>query len=203
MELHFADNFETRLFPVLAAHYFNDGDLLRARKVCEIGLEYHPENADGHFILGKANQSEGDLQKAEQSFKSVLKYGTVHLQAATGLAEIQTELERSETTMLRTWQQVLKWDPSNQKAREAVEKYESRKPQLQVKKKKNRKISSNKNENNIEISPRLATFTMVAVLRNQGLHHQALSVLETLEKNGADEKRIESTKQELIKTMEK
>ncbi len=158
MELHFADNFETHLFPVLADHYLKDGDLERARKVCAIGLEYHPKNADGLFILGQANRSDGDLQKAEQSFKSVLTNGTVHLQAATGLAEIQTELQRSEATVMKTWQQVLKWDPSNKTARELVNSFEMKKPQRKVKKIK--RDAPNKGNNSIEINLRLATFTM-------------------------------------------
>ncbi len=200
MDLHFADNFETLLFPVLADHYLKDGDLERARKVCAIGLEYHPKNADGLFILGQANRSDGDLQKAEQSFKSVLKNGTVHLQAATGLAEIQTELQRSEATVMKTWQQVLKWDPSNKTARELVNSFEMKKPQRKVKKIK--RDTPNKGNNSIEINPRLATFTMVTVLRNQGLNHQALTVLNMLERKGADTKRIQNEKQDIIKKME-
>jgi len=200
LELHFADNFETHLFSVLADHYLKDGDLERARKVCAIGLEYHPKNADGLFILGQANRSDGDLQKAEQSFKSVLKNGTVHLQAATGLAEIQTELQRSEATVMKTWQQVLKWDPSNQTARKLVNSFEMKKPQRKVKKIK--KDAPHKGNNSIEINQRLATFTMVTVLRNQGLNHQALTVLDMLERKGADTKRIKSEKQDIIKKME-
>ena len=200
MELHFADNFETLFFPVLSDHYLKDGDLQRARKVCAIGLEYHPKNADGLFILGQANRSAGDLQKAEQSFKSVLKNGTVHLQAATGLAEIQTELQRSEVTVVKTWQLVLEWDPSNQSARELVNSFEVKKPQRKVKKIK--KAAPHKRNDSIEINPRLATFTMVAVLRNQGLNHQALAVLDMLERKGADSKRIQSEKQDIIKIME-
>ena len=202
MELHFADNFETRLFPVLADHYLKDGDLERAKKVCEIGLEYYPENADGLFILGQANRNDGDLQKAEQSFKSVLQNGTVHLLAATSLAEIQSELDRSEASLLKTWQQVLKWDPSSRKARKWVDNHAAKEP-LRKRKKKRLKKASLKNKNDsIEISSRLATFTMVAVLRNQGLHHQALAVLDELENKGVDKKRVKSEKQELLKIME-
>lgn len=200
MELHFADNFETHLFPVLADHYLKDGDLERARKVCAIGLEYHPKNADGLFILGQVNRSAGDLQKAEQSFKSVLKNGTIHLQAATSLAEIQTELQRSEVTVMKTWQLVLGWEPSNQSVRELVNSFEVKKPQRKVKKIK--KVARLKRNGSIEIKPRLATFTMVAVLRNQGLNHQALAVLDMLDRKGADSKRIQSEKQDIIKIME-
>lgn len=198
MELHFADNFETHLFSVLAEHYLNDGDLDRSRKVCEIGLEYHPENADGLFILGKTHRRDGELKKAEQSFKSVLKNGTIHLQAVTNLAEIQSELERSETILLKTWQQVLKWDPSNKTAHDWVKKKTAKEPLQRTKKKKVKKVHPQKQFDSIEISPRLATFTMVAVLRNQGLNHQALTVLDILEKKGADKKRVKSEKEDIL-----
>jgi tetratricopeptide (TPR) repeat protein len=202
MELHFADNFETRLFPVLADHYLKDGDLERAKKVCKIGLEYHPENADGLYILGQANRNNGDLQKAEQSFKSVLQNGTVHLLAATGLAEIQSELDRSNASLLKTWQQVLKWDPGNKSAREWVDNHTAKEPPRKIKKKSTKKASPQKNNERFEISSKLATFTMIAVLRNQGLYHQALAVLDLLEKKGTDKKRIQSEKQELLTMME-
>ena len=74
---------------------------------------------------------------------------------------------------------------------------------LRKRKKKRLKKASLKNKNDsIEISSRLATFTMVAVLRNQGLHHQALAVLDELENKGVDKKRVKSEKQELLKIME-
>jgi len=36
----------------------------------------------------------------------------------------------------------------------------------------------------LKVSSRLATFTLVAVLKNQGLYDQALEVLDALEKKG-------------------
>ena len=41
LELYFADHFDTILFPVLADLYFEQDDLRRSRKVCEIGLKHH------------------------------------------------------------------------------------------------------------------------------------------------------------------
>ena len=42
LEIYFADHFDTILFPVLADIYLKNNDLVRSRKVCEIGLK-HPE----------------------------------------------------------------------------------------------------------------------------------------------------------------
>ncbi|HJM16285.1 MAG TPA: hypothetical protein QF851_02400, partial [Flavobacteriales bacterium] len=42
----------------------------------------------------------------------------------------------------------------------------------------------------LKVSPRLATFTLVSVLKNQGLFSQALDVLDALEKKGESPKSI-------------
>ncbi len=202
LELLFADNFETRLFAVLAEHYFKDGDLDRARKVCEIGLDYHPENVDGLFVLARMEQREGALKKAEQSFKSILKDGTVHLQAVLALAVVQFELERSDKTLYQTWKQVLKWDPSNEIALGHIKKLKPESRKKRVVRKKTKKVEKPKPDGAIEISSRLATFTMVTVLKNQGLYHQALSVLDVLDKKVADKDRISKEKNELLALME-
>ena len=54
----------------------------------------------------------------------------------------------------------------------------------------------------LAISPRIATFTMVNVLKNQNLYHQALDVLDILVTKGADAEKIEedrATIKELLK----
>ena len=47
----------------------------------------------------------------------------------------------------------------------------------------------------LEVSPKLATFTLVAVLKSQKLYEQALEVLATMSsKHGVDKKRIAKEK---------
>ena len=83
-----------------------------------------------------------------------------------------------------------------------IKKLELKKPKQRIAKKKAKKIQQPNTDDTIEISPRLATFTMVTVLKNQGLHHQALAVLDVLEKRGSDKDRIKKEKSELLKIME-
>ena len=40
LESKFADDFASPYYPMLAELYLNEGDVSRARKVCEIGLGY-------------------------------------------------------------------------------------------------------------------------------------------------------------------
>ena len=46
LELYFADHFDTVLFPVLAEIYQDKAEYDRAKRVCEIGLEHHPNSID-------------------------------------------------------------------------------------------------------------------------------------------------------------
>ena len=52
----------------------------------------------------------------------------------------------------------------------------------------------------LEVSSRLATFTLVAVLKNQGLFDQALEVLDALEEKGESPESI-SLEREIIETL--
>lgn len=202
LELHFAEQFDTVLFPVLANHYLISGDLVRTIKVCKIGLEYHPENADGLYILGRAQQALRDYVNAEKSLKSAFKNGTVHLQAALALVDVQIELNRAEASVLKTWELISKWDPGNEKASSQIDRTTTQKTDTKPKKKSVYSIALKREIDNIDISPRLATFTMVAVLRNQGLHIQALQVLGMLEEKGDDKQRIAAERKSIQESME-
>ena len=61
LEIYFADHFDTILFPVLADIYLKNNDLVRSRKVCEIGLKHHPKDSAGLFILANIEKKEGNL----------------------------------------------------------------------------------------------------------------------------------------------
>ena len=49
-EAKFANNFASPIYPILADIYLLEGDLKRAKKVCEIGLDHNPHNIDGKYI---------------------------------------------------------------------------------------------------------------------------------------------------------
>ena len=71
LELYFADHFDTILFPVLADMYLNQHDLKRSRKVCEIGVSHHPNDAAGWFTLAQIEIEEGQLKDAEKALEKV------------------------------------------------------------------------------------------------------------------------------------
>ena len=197
LELYFANHFGTVLFPVLAEIYQSKGEYDRAKRVCEIGLEHHPDSIDGQFILSQAEMGIGNLIAAEKWMKKVLKKYPDHRSAATTLPMVQEQLDRSSATLKASFNRALDVDPQNQFAKD----YLSKKPTKNVKKKSDipqvtnqdkskKSLAKNINLEGVTISPRLATFTLVNVLKGQGLYHQALDVLEILSKKGEDKKLI-------------
>ena len=217
LELYFADHFDTILFPVLADIYFSQEDYRRARKVCNIGLGYHENDAAGRFVLAKVEKAEGNLKDAEKELKHVLKYSPDNIDAAIMYCEIQTVLGRSPSRLLTSWKKVLVLDPSNQTAREFIAKVESPKVENKKNKTTSKKVSKrstpkkvtkkvNENTDSLNVSVRLATFTLVNVLKNQALFYQALEVLDLLEQKGEDPDMIRLERDSvkaLIKTSEK
>ncbi len=208
LELYFADHFDTILFPVLADIYFIQEDYRRARKVCNIGLGYHENDAAGRFVLAQVEKADGNLKESEKELKHALKYSPDNIQAAIMLCEIQTVLGRSPSRLLTSWKKVLALDPSNQTAKEFIEKVESdNKNKTQKNKPSTKTITKpSKSGDILNVSVRLATFTLVNVLKNQALFYQALEVLDLLEQKGEDPDMIRLERdavKTLIKSSEK
>ena len=208
LELYFADHFDTILFPVLADIYFIQEDYRRARKVCNIGLGYHENDAAGRFVLAQVEKAEGNLKESEKELKHALKYSPDNIQAAIMFCEIQTVLGRSPSRLLTSWKKVLALDSSNQTAKEFIEKVESDNKDKTQKKKPSKKTITKPAESGdtLNVSVRLATFTLVNVLKNQALFYQALEVLDLLEQKGEDPDMIRLERdavKALIKSSEK
>lgn len=205
LELYFADHFDTVLFPVLAEIYQDKGEYDRAKRVCEIGLEHHPNSIDGQFILSQAELGLGNLTGAEKWIKKVLTQIPDHKNAATSLPMVQEQLDRSPTTLKTSWKRAQEVDPDNQFAKDFLstktsktkpKKKKEKKasvstiPHIPIKDKSKKPLPKDLSVEGVAISPRLATMTLVNVLKGQGLYHQALEVLDILEEKGEDKKRI-------------
>ena len=192
LELYFSNHFDTVLFPVLAEIYQSKNDYRRAKRVCEIGLEHHPNSIDGQFILSQAELGLGSLENAEKWMKKVLTQIPDHTSAATSLPMVQEQLGRSTRTLTISWNRALRVDPNNKFAKDYLSAKKSN-----LKNKKGSKLEplpkkSSEKQLPTDISSRLATFTLVNVLKTQGLYHKALDVLDILAEKGADQKRVES-----------
>ena len=205
LELYFADHFDTILFPVLADLYFRQDDLRRARKVCEIGLKHHENDSAGLFLLAQIEKQEGNLKEAEKLLERVLLVTRDHLSAAEALCEIQTVLGRATNRLLKSWKRVLDLNPKHETAQSFIKKIEGdNEKQASVPKKPNNNVppppAINDLSEPLKVSSRLATFTLVSVLKNQGLFSQALDVLEALEEKGESQEAI-SLERDTIQTL--
>lgn len=210
LELYFANHFDTVLFPVLAELYLKQGDLDRARKVCDIGLGHHPREVDGLFVLAGVELAAGDLVAAERLLRTVVDLEPPHFQATLALARIQEVLGRALATCASSWKKVLELDPENGAAADFFKTAPSVAPAPEEgplvgppaggpgvgfargrTRERTRPGAGPEMElDTPAISSRMVTFTMVAVLRNQGLHYQALDVLDLLEQKGANPQRV-------------
>jgi len=191
LELYFADHFDTILFPVLAEIYQSKAEYDRAKRVCEIGLEHHPNSVEGQFILSQAEMALGNLIVAEKWLKKVLDMVPAHQPAAAALPVLQEQLGRSKNTLTDSWKRAQDVDPSNQFATDFLS------PKTTKNKKDKEAIPADIMIEKASISPRLATFTLVHVLKGQGLYQRALDVLDILDQKGENKKQIEVERQSI------
>ena len=194
LELYFADHFDTVLFPVLADMYQSKADYTRAKRVCEIGLEHHPESVDGQFILSQAEMALGNLTIAEKWLKKVLEKVPSHQAAAAALPVLQEQLGRSKNTLTESWKRAQNVDPTNEFANDFLTPAAK---QASKKKKNNKTMPADIMIEKASISPRLATFTLVHVLKGQELYQRALDVLDILEQKGENKKQIEAERKSI------
>ena len=186
LELYFADHFDTVLFPVLAEIYQRQGQYNRAKRVCEIGLKHHPDSTEGTFILSQAEMGLGNLVAAEKLMKKVLEKYPNHETAVSALPMLQEQLGRSKNTLSSSWKRAQEIDPSNQFANDFLS------PKKSKKSKAKKPIPTDVILQEVAVSPRLATFTLVHVLKEQGLYNRALDVLDILDDKGENKDRIEA-----------
>ena len=190
LEQQFAENFSSDLFTRLVDVYIEEGNFARARSVCEIGLSYHPNHTEGLFLLAQVFVAENDLEGAEKILQVLLVMDQKYLQAAHLLVTAQERLNRPPHILRRGWEHLLTLDPDNNQAKVFLKRLGGTVPQQPPPVEQEPEPTPPAPAGSGSVNPRLATFTLVAVLKDQGLYHQALEVLAVLEEKGSDPDRI-------------
>ena len=200
LEKQFADDFGSPYFPILAEIYFQEGDLKRALKVCEIGLDHDSSNTDGKFIIARVALEENTLIKAEKWLKRVVEDNTGHFNALRLLIKLEFELKRSNKTIKKYIYRLLKFLPDDRECKEWLLEIQAHEPidnktiisshELKTNNNESRLIIDHEKEKLYEVVESMATFSMVQVLKSQKHYNQALAVLDKLKSNGADGNRI-------------
>ncbi|MDP6935905.1 MAG: hypothetical protein QGF36_00595 [Candidatus Marinimicrobia bacterium] len=218
LEDAFAENFASPYYPVLANLYLQEGDLVRAKKVCEVGLEHDGNNIDGKFILAKIALAENKLTVAEKWLKLVVLENPAHFRALRLLVNIEFQLKRSHNTIRGYVLKLLQYLPDDAETLHwlselGVDQEKSLEPATEDNSKniKNSaedspspaKPSSNPhNSDTYTLEPSMATFTMVQVLKSQKHFNQAILVLNMLESKGKDPEKIAALRSDIQSLLE-
>ena len=212
LETVFAEDFSSPYYTLLANLYLQEGDLRRAKKVCEIGLDHDASNGDGKFILAKVALTENKMVAAEKWLKQVLVDNPAHFNALRKLIKLEIQLKRSSNTIQNYIGQLLQYLPNDYECIQWLNEINST-PSESISSQKV-STSTNPTEEEIEESASIhtpepmdgktyevvesmATFTMVRVLKSQQHFHQALAVLNMLESRGGDSDQIAREKGEV------
>ena len=211
LEAKFAEDFATPIYPILADMYLLEGDLARARKVCEVGLDHDSTNVDGKYILGKVAIAENKLTLAEKWLKQVIDENPAHFIALRLLINVEIKLKRSTKTIQTYISHLLQFVPSDDECLKWLNKIKAQEgPHVS-------KTLSDSNgltesiipnsaaektvgpniEESYEVVESMATFTMVNILKSQKHFFQALAVLEVLKSRGRSSERISGEEAEI------
>ena len=208
LESTFADDFASPYYPILAELYLQEGDLSRARRVCEIGLDHDSTNIDGKFVFAKVAMAEEKFTVAEKWLKKVVDENPAHFNALRMLIRLEFQLSRSQKTIQNYINRILRFLPEDAECMEwlknihPLETVEPPPPPLPTETKPRGKVSIQNPELDTEkkykIEKEMATLTMAQVLESQRHYHEALAVIDVLESNGQDSSQIARKKEEIL-----
>lgn len=208
----FAEDFSSPYYPILANLYLQEGDLRRAKKVCEIGLDHDASNGDGKFILAKVALAENKMVVAEKWLKQVIVDNPAHFNALRMLIKLEIQLKRRSSTIQNYISQLLQYLPYDNECVQWLNEINTPQPEstsdkeviaegkpveATVEKVEAINTPEEVDEKTYDVVESMATFTMVQVLKSQQHFHQALAVLNVLESRGGDIDRITREKGEV------
>ena len=204
LERAFSEDFSSTLYSILANMYMQKKDLDRAYTVCQIGLEHHPDDVAGQFVLAKTYFLQNHIRESKSLLNKILFRFPIHVNARKLLIEIFKN-EKNKSKLDYHKKQLLEFSPINLADQEEV---------VQTKKAATKKVPSKKaatkkaikNTHAIKepfvIDKKMATFTLVTILVKQKHFHEALKVLDILDKGGKDKKKIKQKRNSIKKLME-
>lgn len=210
LENYFQQHPETPLFPLLAERDLQQGNLDRARKICQEGLKIHPESLMGKYLLARIEEQENNLVQAEKLLKQVVAEQPVHVNALKLLWDIQIRLDRRPITIAQTVRQLKRIFPQDENIQQwltSANLVEQPEPVKQDTQEPTPPAGSQPaptdggEDTSVTISKRLATMTLVRVFKNQGQYHQALAVLEMVAEKGADPAKVLAEREDIQRRM--
>ena len=181
LEQIFSTNSRSPIFPMLANIYYQKKLYKYAVKICNLGLSQDPENLEGLYILAKTFLIQGEIVKAEQVLKNILKMCPFHLHSSLLLLHVLETLNRNKKVLKTYTKTIHDFYPSNIKVQVYYKKY-CNTVKTNSKPKKNIKAGASSRAI-FNYNPKLATITMYKLLCSQKKYRDALALLEILAKN--------------------
>ena len=187
LEKHFANNFDSPAFTILANQYYNKRQYNRAEKVCLIGLDNDPQNYIGLYILAKIYLVNNKLKKAEKFLIKVVNNDVNNINALFALIEVCKKLNRSQTAYSKYVEKSINLLPNNKKIKSIHKK-------LQIPTKSNVKKTKQitKETDSIVINENMATKTMYQLMISQNKNELAKQILFIMKKNKKNIKFVNS-----------
>jgi len=211
MEKYFSNNLKSPLFPILADLYYEKGDYVRARKVCQIGIKSNPESTVGYYILAKISLIKEELKKAEGLLLKSISFDDLNLNSMKLLLSVQIELNRDKSIIKKNVDKIVKLDPNNTESKKWIEENYKKEFKSKTQKKIVHKKNKEKNKKteksirevqektekkvikkeNIKVDDALASMTLFNIYKSQGYYEEALKVLNILKVKDTKNKKIQ------------
>ena len=193
LETIFSENFSSPLYSVLAEEYLKQKDFDRAYTVCKIGLENHPGDIVGEYILSKLYLLKGEISQSKALLNNLLDKFPIHLNARRLIIEILKKEKENNGRLAHHIKEFQKYFPelstisSSDKSNKSIDSDDS----LSAEQESQIKEKPNKKKKDFSIKKNMATFTLVDILVGQKHYNQALDVLSLLEKEGKSQSKID------------
>ena len=120
LERILSENSNSVLFARLSDAYLKADRVDDAIELCELGVKKHPAYVTGHFILGECYLQKKLFDQAEKELKRTILYDPQYIAAHREYAELMAQIGW-HTTCETTYEEIIRIDPINEKAKKRLE----------------------------------------------------------------------------------
>ncbi|KPL16936.1 MAG: hypothetical protein AMJ92_12310 [candidate division Zixibacteria bacterium SM23_81] len=115
---------KSRVFARLADELRRSDHVEEAIELCRKGLQFHPDYASGHVVLGRCYLDRGDLQEAQEAFRGALTLDSGNILVLKNLGDI-TFRQGDLQTAAEHYRRILELDAGNVEVREVLEELQT------------------------------------------------------------------------------
>ena len=206
LENIFSENFDSPIYSILVEEYLKLGDLDRANRVCNMGLENNPEDLAGKYFLAKILFFQNNLSESKTLLNQILEKLPIHLNARQLIIKILKE-DQDEPELLTHVQKLQEYFPNigaaNLSSSESKEDLNNSEASADIADSETTRDEVGRPKESFVVSKNMATFTFVDILIDQKHYSEALVILDILEKKGKQKKKIKEKRENIKKRMKK